>query len=234
MSDSISCLTESMNNLNINQSIENQSIDNQSIKNQSIDNFIINIVDEKNKQVEKRDIWKNSKWAHIGKFGNDDSGKVGESIVQGLCNAIKIESNINGIKTKQYGGGNGDGYIKGKTVEIKTAKQGNKTKSGKSNNNFQHELGENPWNAEYMLFLDITPEYFYITLFKNFTEEFYKSNSKCEPYFPTKTMFQRKKQGNFKLDTTIKINEDNVKRGYTFKSTQGIDKFKDYINSIIL
>lgn len=73
-----------------------------------------------------------------------------------------------------------------------------------------------------MLFIDISPDCIYITIFNNFTEEFYKSGNKCIPYFPTKSITWRKGSGAFKLDTTIKINEDNIINGYTFKITKDI------------
>jgi len=68
-----------------------------------------------------------------------------------------------------------------------------------------------------MIFIDIDIECIYLTIFKNFNEEFYKSGLKCKLYFPTKSITWRKKCGAFKLDTTIKINEENITKGYTIK-----------------
>ena len=44
-----------------------------------------------------------------------------------------------------------------------------------------------------MIFLDITHGRMYITIFENFTEDFYKKSGtdntiKCTPYFPTKSI----------------------------------------------
>jgi len=69
-----------------------------------------------------------------------------------------------------------------------------------------------PWKAEFMIFLDIAPKKIYITIFKNFTREFYEKSGrdcgiKCEPYFPTKSITWRKQKGAFKLDTSMNINE---------------------------
>jgi hypothetical protein len=36
---------------------------------------------------------------------------------------------------------------------------------------FQHELGEHPWDAEFIAFVDISPTSVYLSLFPNFTEE---------------------------------------------------------------
>ena len=179
----------------------------------------------------KRNIWEDSKWKHIAELENDDVGKVGEETIQRLCKDAGVLSEINGLKTKELGGGNGDGCINGKSVEIKTARLGS------TGSSFQHELGECPWNADYMMFIDIGPSDIYITLFPNFSEEFYKksgtdSSIKCGPYFPTKSICWRKQKGAFKLDTTVSINETN---NYTFKwdETKSSTEFGKFINNII-
>ena len=198
-------------------------------------NIFINVLENKYNQKQNRNIWENSSWKHIAELENDDVGKVGESTIHKYLQFSGIDCNIDGSKTKELGGGCGDGFIKGHSVEIKTARLGS------SNSSFQHELGEKPWIAEYMLFLDIAPNVMYITLFKNFTQEKYiesgtNKNVKCDPVFPTKSICWRKKQGAFKLDTTLAINETNK---YTFKiddsfmNENKIDEFRDFINSII-
>jgi hypothetical protein len=191
-----------------------------------------NLINTKYEKKQKRDIWMNSKWKNISKLENDDVGNVGEQIINKFCKNANIISNIDGNKTKKIGGGIGDGEIKGRTCEIKTATL---CSNGKS---FQHELGEIPWKAEFMIFLDISPDKFYITIFKNFSEEFYQksgidSSNKCSPYFPTKSITWRKQKGAFKLDTTININEKNV---YTFIIDDTItdySKFKLFVDKFI-
>ena len=191
-----------------------------------------NLINDKYKQKQKRNIWEDSDWKNISELENDDVGGVGEEIINELCKKSQIVSEIDGTKTKQVGGGIGDGTIKEKTSEVKTARQGS------SGSSFQHELGEFPWKAKYMIFLDIAPKKMYITIFPNFTEEFYKksgvdSSNKCSPYFPTRSVTWRKKQGAFKLDTTININEKNI---YTFiidSETKDFSKFKSFVDNII-
>lgn len=191
-----------------------------------------NLINKKHTQKKKRDIWSDSKWKNISDLENDDVGGVGEEIIDELCKKSQIDSDIDGTKTKQLGGGIGDGKINGATCEIKTARLGS------SGSSFQHELGEIPWKAKYMIFLDIAPEKMYITVFQNFTEEFYKksgvdSSNKCSPYFPTKSVTWRKQKGAFKLDTSININEKN---DYTFiidSETADYSKFKSFIDNII-
>ena len=136
------------------------------------------------------------------------------------------------METKQLGGGVGDGVINGRSIEIKTARIGSGSPS------FQHELGEVPWKADFILFLDIAPQTMYITIFPNFSEEFYKesgcdSRKKCGPYFPTKSITWRKQRGAFKLDTTVTINNNNK---YTFKindTNNNYTEFKNFVNGII-
>tara|TARA_Y100001958_G_C21121481_1_gene465448 strand:+ start:158 stop:775 length:618 start_codon:yes stop_codon:yes gene_type:complete len=190
------------------------------------------IINNKHKLKQERNIWDNSEWKNISELENDDVGGVGEEIINEFCKKAQIVSNIDGTKTKQVGGGSGDGTIKDETCEIKTARLGS------SGGSFQHELGEEPWKAKYMIFFDIAPKKMYITIFPNFTEEFYKksgvdSSNKCAPYFPTRSVTWRKQKGAFKLDTTISINEKNK---YTFIIDSGSSdyaKFKSFVDEII-
>jgi hypothetical protein len=190
--------------------------------------FIEMINKQKEKEIEM-DIWKDSPYKDLSKLQSNNVGNVGETFMQKICDSCNIEAQIDGLKTKEIGGGVGDGIICNKSVEIKTSHRGCMTPS------FQHELGETPWKSEFMLFIDVSPQIIYITIFKNFDEEFYKSGKKCEPYFPTKSVTWRKGSGAFKLDTTIKINEENVSNGNTFKITDNVslDELKNFILSKI-
>ncbi len=180
---------------------------------------------------EKNDIWKDSPFKDFVKLQSNNAGIVGESYIQNICSITGLESSVDGAKTKQIGGGSfGDGLINGKSVEIKTAHQGSTSPS------FQHELGEMPWNAQYMMFIDIAPQCIYLTLFANFTEEEYKSGEKCSRCFPSKSVTWRKQKGAFKLDTTVTINENNVSEGNTFKilQTTPFAEIKNFIISRIV
>jgi len=192
------------------------------------DIFIQMINNEKEKE-ENNDIWKDSPYKDLVKLQSNNVGNVGERFIQKICDTCGIKAVINGSKTKKIGGGDiGDGLILDKSVEIKTSHRGSNSP------NFQHELGETPWRSEFMLFIDVSPDCIYLTIFRNFNEEFYKSGEKCEPYFPTKSITWRKKTGAFKLDTTIKINEENIIKGYTFRIlTNNLLELKNFILSII-
>jgi hypothetical protein len=194
--------------------------------------MLIDIVETQYTKKDKKDIWKLSEWRHIAELENDYVGGVGETFLHQLCIASNIPAEIDGTKTKELGGGCGDGIINGRSIEIKTARAG----TGNTMS-FQHELGEKPWHADFMCFIDIAPDKFYITIFPNFTEEQYKQCSKCEPYFPTRSFCWRKKSGCFKLDTTENLNETQSKitDNYTlsWNKETSIDSVGQFINKII-
>ena len=190
---------------------------------------LLGIIDEQKIKEERTDIWKNSHYKHLPGLQSNNIGNVGEMFLGNICKNAKVESDIDGTKTKKIGGGAGDGIIKGKTVEIKTAHCG-------GNASYQHELGEFPWHAEYMAFIDVDPQCVYLTIFPNFTEEQYKNCVKCEPYFPTRSFCWRKKSGAFKLDTTPKLNEQCILQGNTIKITEEttFESIGEFIQRIIM
>jgi hypothetical protein len=177
----------------------------------SPNDIFIQMINNQKQKEDNADIWKDSPYKDLVKLQSNNVGNVGETFIQNICNVCEIESQIDGSKTKEIGGGVGDGLILNKSVEIKTSHRGSNSP------NFQHELGETPWKSDFMIFIDVSPMCIYLTIFKNFSEEFYKSGGKCDPYFPTKSVTWRKGTGAFKLDTTVKINEENIQKGYTFR-----------------
>lgn len=181
----------------------------------NLSNIFVDIINKQVEKEDKYDIWKNSKYYNLVKLQSNNIGYVGEIFIENICKLCNISCNINNYKKTGKGS---DGIILNKTVEIKTAHKGSRSKS------FQHELGEIPWYSDIMIFIDIDPKCIYLTIFKNFTENKYKNNEKCYPYFPTRKITWRKKMGAFKLDTTVKINEENILKGYTYKITEnGVD-----------
>jgi len=193
-------------------------------------NMLIAIIQEQKEKEDKRDIWVNSPYKDLVKLQSNNVGNVGEELINRICKMTGIEADCNGAKTKQIGGGEGDGVIMGIPVEIKTAHQGSLSPT------FQHELGEVPWKgSKYMIFVDISPDCIYITIFANFTEQTYKSKEKLT-CFPTKVITWRKEKGAFKLDTTVKINEANVENGHTLKITPATsnDTIAAFIKNIIV
>jgi len=194
--------------------------------------LLVNLIDTQYQKQIVANIWTESKYKNLPDLKSNNIGNVGENLLQNICMKNNIVSTIDGTKTKKRGGGDiGDGKIKNKSVEIKTAHLGSDQKS------FQHELGEHPWTADYIAFIDVAPTVTYITIFKNFTEEQYKNiYFKCDPYYPTKSITRRKKEGNFKLDTSPDANEFCVSKGYSIKITDATTYVEvgTYINRIIV
>lgn len=188
-------------------------------------NLFVQMINNQKQKEEKIDIWKDSPYKDLVKLQSNNVGNVGETFIQNICDVCQIEAQIDGCKTKELGGGVGDGVILNKSIEIKTSHRGSTSHS------FQHELGEKPWKSDFMVFIDVAPMCIYLTIFKNFDEEFYKNGAKCDPYFPTKSVTWRKGSGAFKLDTSIKINEENIVKGHTFRIDDSVDldKLKTYI-----
>lgn len=189
--------------------------------------LLSNIIEEQRCKEEKNDIWTKSFYIDITKLQSNNVGIVGEKLIQGICSQCNIKSHIDGTRMKTRGGGNGDGNIKDKTIEVKTAHLG-------ISGTFQHELGEHPWKSDYLMFVDITPESFFLTILKNFTESHYKCRgTKCAPHFPNKTITRRKEQGNFKFDTSVKLNRKSSATIEITKTTT-MSELGEFINTSIV
>ena len=202
----------------------------QKIISESAHEMCIHIIQQQKEKEDKQDIWKNSPYKDLVKLQSNNVGNVGEELINQICKATGIDADCNGTKTKKIGGGEGDGKIMNIPVEIKTAHQGSSSPS------FQHELGEMPWKgSKYMLFVDISPECIYLTIFKNFDEKTYKSKEKLH-CFPTKAITWRKQKGAFKLDTSVKINEISIENGHALKITPTTpnDIIAPFIKKIII
>jgi len=181
---------------------------------ESVHHMLLHIIDQQKQKEEQHDIWKHSPYKDLVKLQSNNVGNVGEKLVDTICKTAGIPVDCDGSKTKQRGGGEGDGTIMGIPVEIKTAVQGSSAGS-----TFQHELGEVPWKGSmYMIFVDISPDCMYMTIFRNFDEAVYKGKEKL-PCFPTKTVTWRKEKGAFKLDTSVRINEQSIETGHAIKIT---------------
>ena len=223
-------ISNSVNNTNNSTDSTDSIIISKNVNNNPIQ-FLVDIINIEKQKEQNANIWENSFYKVVTELESNNVGNVGEKIIHKICIESKIISSIDGSKTKQLGGGKeGDGKIKNKSVEVKTARLGSTSPS------FQHELGENPWHANYIIFVDISPINVYIIIFKNFTEEQYKKKEfKCEPYFPTKSITQRKGVGNFKLDTSININEICIKNGFSIKlKSDNLKEIGEFINKTII
>jgi hypothetical protein len=211
--DIINNITTSMNNLKVD----------------SPSTSLIEIIDEELQKEINNNIWEDSPYKDLAVLKANNRGNVGEKLIQHICDKQKIEATVDGTKTKKKGC---DGLIKTKMVEIKTSVLGSKSKT------FQHELGKNPWNSEYMIFVDVALHEVYITIFKNFTKDNYEDEEfKCGTIFNKKITCRDGRTGNYKLDTNIDINENCIKNGYCIKFDDKhqitFDKIGEFINACI-
>ena len=152
-------------------------------------------------QEQKECFWKNSPLESLNKLKNDCSGKVGELFIEMICKNSSVQCSYNGdINSKD---GTYDIIINDKKVEIKTAKLG-------KHKGFQHEsLRSNGY--DYLLFLDITPSSFYITILPRFD-----LHSKSD-LLGRKAHLRKGTNDVFKLDLNEKILNNLVVSGFTIK-----------------
>lgn len=223
--------------INKKKSIDNLIIDfskcllNDDIKISNASTLLVDLIEIQTQKESNKNKWLNSIYKNLPILQANNVGVVGEKLIQSICESQNIDCIIDGTKTKQKGGGSiGDGIIKNKSIEIKTSHLGSNSPT------FQHELGETPWRSDYIIFIDVIPVDAYITIFKNFTQEQYLDTSfKCKPFFPTKSITRRKGIGNFKLDTSININEICVKNKYSIKIAENnISDIGNFIDKTII
>lgn len=142
------------------------------------------IEDEKKKEYVVK--WRYGIYKGIDGMKANTVGVTGERIVQLLCDRVGIAATIDGTKTRRRCGGCGDGTINGYTVEIKTARKG-------VSGTYQHELGEHPWKADKLIFIDIDRDQCWLSIMSNFTKAYYLVHKrKATPYF--NKMITRRKE----------------------------------------
>lgn len=162
--------------------------------------------------------WKDSPLEILDKLKIDHSGKVGELLVEYYCKY----GNINYIYSDKDNTQLYDIIIKQKKVEIKTAKLG-KHKS------FQHEKLHNN-GYDYMLFIDITPYYYYLTILPRFD-----LSIKSE-LIGRKAHLRKHTTNIFKLDFNEKNLTSLIDKGFSIKISKNteIDKIVMFINDSII
>lgn len=143
--------------------------------------------------------WKDSPLGCLDKLKNDCSGKVGELLIAELCKNGDIpysyKCDINSTD------GTYDIMIKDKKVEIKTAKLGKQK-------GFQHESLRSD-GYDYLLFLDVCPTYYYITIMQKFD-----LTTKSD-ILSRKAHLRKGTSDVFKLDFNEKILQTLIPKGHT-------------------
>ena len=121
-------------------------------------NLFKKIIGEEYKKQEICNNWTDSNYEIINLLKNDHSGKTGEKMISQVCIHNNIDSKYDeDINSKD---GTYDIIIQNKKVEIKTARFG-------LSKSFQHENLRND-GSDYYLFIDVKPQYYYITIIPHF------------------------------------------------------------------
>jgi hypothetical protein len=151
----------------------------------------------------KSNKWKNSILYKINTLKPNNSGNVGELFMEKLCKSINIPIEYNGTKNKNSSDGTYDMKINSKRVEIKTARIG-------LSKSFQHESLRNN-GCDYYAFVNIVPNYFYITFIPKFD-----LNCKCK-ILCNKPHLRKGSNNVFKFTFTERHLLRSIEMGYSIK-----------------
>lgn len=169
-------------------------------------NQMLDVLSSISKEVEDmqeaNNAWKSSPFESLNRLKNDYSGKVGERFVAKLCEIYNIPHSYKEDQIKQQDG-TYDIIIKNKLIEIKIARQGNL-------GSWQHDCLRDH-GCDYFMFLDITPNEFYISIFPMFDLK------KKHDLFDRKPHLRKETGGQYKFDFGPKTLENGIKHGLTFK-----------------
>lgn len=153
-------------------------------------------------QYKKDQKWMGSHFEYLARLTNDSGGKVGERFINGFCNVNQIP-----CEYKQRGevrNGPYDILINGQKVEIKTATLGR-------NGSLQHESLRNNEQYDFLLFVDVFPDYYYVTILPKF------NLAEKSELLGRKPHLRKGTTDVYKLDFTEKILKNLVREGYTVK-----------------
>lgn len=169
--------------------------------------------------------WVNSPFEAINELKPDYSGKLGEMFLERICGA----GNITNVSTGDVNSKDGtyDQIINGKKVEIKTARLG-KTQKKTDLGKFQHETLKKD-GYDYLAFVDITPNYFYLSILSRF------NLAEAHPIIGTKPTLRKGTGDVYKYDFTEKHIEKLIVAQTALKITidTPIATIVDFINRVI-
>ena len=170
--------------------------------------------------------WLNSPFKEINDLKPDYSGKLGELFLQRICAA----GNITNISTGDVNSRDGtyDQIINGKKVEIKTARLGKTQKKKSDAGKFQHEHLQKD-GYDYLAFVDITPNYFYLSILPKF------NMAEPHPLIGTKPTLRKGTGDVYKYDFTEKHIEKLIAAQTALKITihTPIVHVVEFINRLI-
>lgn len=175
------------------------------------------IIKNEYENQENKNCWLNSRYNLINMLKNDYSGSVGERYINEICKITNIPNIYNDDKISKDGG-TYDMIINEKKIEIKTARYG-------LSKSFQHESLRNN-SSDFYLFMDIKPNYFYLTVLPSFN-----LSEKCK--IIERTPHCRKGTSDiYKFDFGEKNILKSIIKGYSIKICENT-KFIDVKNFIL-
>jgi hypothetical protein len=156
---------------------------------------------ETHNEQKKYNAWDNSRFSMIDELKLDYVGKLGERLLDKICNILDIPCHFNfDINSKD---GTYDGIIFDRKIEGKTARCG-------KNGTFQHENLRNG-GCDFYAFVDIMPNYFFLTILKTFD-----LSQRCE-VMGRKPHLRKGTSDVFKFDFSLKNIENAIKQGKAIK-----------------
>jgi len=194
--------------------------------------MVLHRIAEKHRKINQEiDPWIGSKYEYIRNAGTDATGKIGEEFVYELLKSLFKNYNI--IWGKDKNSNHKDGVYDIKIIddiisslllrlEVKTATQG---KSG----SFQHEKILGKEFCDKIIFLDITPNGFYITILN--VEEIDFSGK--ERSILGRSLHIRSNSGQTKLDFGDATLRNGLKFGKTIYITNEENEIKE-LNSFLI
>ena len=172
----------------------------------------------------KKSVWDGSPLQDIRKLSADAIGFEGEALLVNLCKKYGVDVEWDGNKNVSKKGDDRayDMLVRGRTVEVKTARMG---ESGA----FQHECLRNQNSPEFWIFIDISPHDTYFTVIDSY-------NLTSKHPILERTAHSRKKTNDvFKLDTSVCVLARGVNSDMTLRIAHGDpdDAFGPWLKSRI-
>jgi hypothetical protein len=175
--------------------------------------------------TKKKSVWDGSPLQDIRKLSADAIGYEGEALLFNLCKKYGIDVEWDGNKNISKKGSSDSSYdmlIRGRTVEVKTARMGESFA-------FQHESLRNENSPDFWIFIDISPYDTYFTVIDSY-------NLKSKHPILERTAHSRKKTNDvYKLDTSVCVLKKGMNSEITMKIAHGQadDAFGDWIRERI-
>ena len=155
--------------------------------------------------------WDKSPWKYFRKLPKEDKLEIIKLFMERIC----CLSNIEITKHKSIF------YIHEKSFKMYISMSPNQYGVYKKQNYYL--LGKTPWKTDYLMFINISPKKIYMTILKNFTENYYRITSSTPNFvhnhdFPVRSI----EWNNVTNDFFILIEKSNINHTFVIDSTKNI------------